>query len=475
MRRSLVFAIGLFVLLASFSSSLRAQQGEVAEERFRMLEERIRALEAEVQSLKAALPGGAPEAAAAPTAPAPTQTPLQAPAAPLPIYGGAASLSKALNPDIGVIGNFIGAAGRNIISPFPSLSLRESEFSFQAIVDPYARADFFLSVGEEGAAVEEGYITFPALPGGFSLKAGQMRSNFGKINPLHNHVLPWIDRPLTTYNLLGGEQGESDAGIKDAGLSLSRILPAPGEVFLEGTAEVYRGSSGNLFQSNRRSDLSSIFRLRGYKDLSESTNLEIGGSYARGHNDVNSQQINRFCTTPSVPRPDFFGRCTHIIPEDLINARDLFGKDFTTQLFGVDATLRWKPLRRAIYHSFIARTEFVWSRREDVSGPPACSNPFGCRNPTYAATTLGGRGFYASADYQFARRWFGGARVDWAERAWDPGAHDSAQSLVVTYWPSEFSQVRGQLRRTQYAEGHTANELLFQFQYTLGAHGAHPF
>jgi len=418
MRRFLILWLSWFV---SVTPLVWAQGGSAEEARFRALEERIRVLEDEIVALKAALPSAGAPAAPAPaaTTAAPVPEGLQLPTPSLPVYGGAASLSKALNPDIGVIGNFIGASGRNIISPFPSLSLRESEFSFQAIVDPYARADFFLSVGEEGAAVEEGYLTFPALPGGFSLKAGRMRSNFGKINPFHNHVLPWVDRPLIAYNLLGGEPGESDAGIKDEGLSLSRILPAPPGLFLEGTAEIYRGNSGDLFRASRRSDVSSLYRLRGYKDLSESTNLEVGGSYARGHNEL--------------------------------------GSDFLTHVAGLDATVRWKPLRRAIYHSFVGRSEFVWSRRDEELG------------------TQRAFGFYASADYQLARRWFGGARVDWAERARDPQAHDSAQSLVLTYWPSEFSQVRGQLRRTQYAEGHTANEFLFQFQYTLGAHGAHPF
>ena len=52
---------------------------------------------------------------------------------------------------------------------------------------------------------------------------------------------------------------------------------------------------------------------------------------------------------------------------------------------------------------------------------------------------------------------------------------DTGQSLTLTYWPSEFSQVRGQLRRTRYAEGPVANEFLFQFQFSIGAHGAHPF
>ena len=45
----------------------------------------------------------------------------------------------------------------------------------------------------------------------------------------------------------------------------------------------------------------------------------------------------------------------------------------------------------------------------------------------------------------------------------------------MTFWPSEFSQMRGQYRRTDYAHGPTANEFLFQFQFSIGAHGAHPF
>ena len=50
-----------------------------------------------------------------------------------------------------------------------------------------------------------------------------------------------------------------------------------------------------------------------------------------------------------------------------------------------------------------------------------------------------------------------------------------AMSWLLTYWPSEFSQVRGQYRRTSFAEGFKANELLFQFLFSIGAHGAHIF
>jgi hypothetical protein len=84
-------------------------------------------------------------------------------------------------------------------------------------------------------------------------------------------------------------------------------------------------------------------------------------------------------------------------------------------------------------------------------------------------------GYFASGDYQFGRRWFVGARYDRSGRADDATAIDKGHSITLTYWPSEFSQVRGQYRRTDYAIGPTANEFLFQLQFSIGAHGAHPF
>jgi hypothetical protein len=56
-----------------------------------------------------------------------------------------------------------------------------------------------------------------------------------------------------------------------------------------------------------------------------------------------------------------------------------------------------------------------------------------------------------------------------------PRSGTGVQSLLLTYWPSEFSQVRGQYRRTKYDTGDLANEFLFQFQFSIGAHGAHQF
>ena len=84
-------------------------------------------------------------------------------------------------------------------------------------------------------------------------------------------------------------------------------------------------------------------------------------------------------------------------------------------------------------------------------------------------------GFYTSADYQLGRRWFLGGRFDRSGRSQFGNLTDQGGSAVLTYWPSEFSQVRGQYRYTNYAEGRSANELLLQLIFSLGAHGAHPF
>ena len=381
--------------------------------------DRLTALEASLATIQGGQ-GGAPA-----TAPAAAQVPPGAegaggPTGALPVYGNAAAASKVFNPDMAVIGDFLGAAGRNAVNPAPSLQMHESEASFQAVIDPYARGDFFISFGEEGVELEEGFITFTSLPGALLGKVGKMRSAFGKVNSLHNHVLPWTDRPLVINNLAGGEDGNGGAG-----LSLARLIPA-GTLFLEATGQVFRGDSGELFHASERGDLEYVGHLRAYSDLGDSNNIDLGASYSRGHNASG-------------------------VVDDVDVGR------FTTDLFGVDATYRWRPLRRSIYHSFIGRTEWIRSRREQ---------PLGRQDAT---------GWYASGDYQFARRWFVGGRYDRSERADNAALLDKGGSVLLTFWPSEFSQVRGQYRRTNFAEGPVANEFLFQFLFSIGAHGAHPF
>jgi hypothetical protein len=437
----------LFVFLLSVPSMTFAQAPAAAEiealkaqiEAFKAdYDKRLQSLETQLQMLQSQTPGTpnpqAPAAPPAPSAPSPplapgqpqtVQTPPGAegaggPSGQLPVYGGASAGSKVFNPDIAVIGDFLGASGSNKVNPDPALEMHESEAAFQAIVDPYARADFFFSFSEHGVDLEEGYVTFPAIPGGLLVRAGKMRAAFGKVNTLHNHVLPWTDRPLVTRNLVGGEDG-----IDDAGFSVARLITNPW-IFLEATGQVFRGDSNDVFHSSQRGDLSYVGHLRGYQDITDNTNIDLGVSYAHGHNDS------------GIVGDVDFGR-------------------FRTTLYGTDATIHWRPLQRSIYHSFVGRSEFIWSRRQQ---------PLGLQSAV---------GYYVSGDYQFARRWFAGVRYDDSKRADNAQLRDKGQSAILTYWPSEFSQVRGQYRRTQYAIGPTANEFLMQLQFSIGAHGAHPF
>ena len=383
--------------------------------------ERLSALEARLGTAGAAAPAAPDAAQQQPTVEVPAGAAgAGGPTGSLPIYGTVAAASKIFNPDIAVIGNFLGAAGTNHVNPSPALEMPESEASFQAIVDPYARADFFMAFGEEGVDLEEGYLTLPTIPGGLLVKVGKTRALFGKVNTLHSHQIPWTDRPLVTTNLVGGEEG-----IADAGISAARLITNPW-IFLEATGQVYRGDSGEIFRSSTRGDLSYVGHLRAYQDITDDTNVDLGVSYMRGHNAAG-------------------------VVDDVDEGR------FTTDLWGVDATVRWRPLRRAIYNSLLGRVEVIWSRRGQFTGRERAL------------------GYYGSADYQFARRWFIGGRYDRSERAENAALRDTGGSLVLTYWPSEFSQVRGQYRRTRYAEGEDANEFLFQFQFSIGAHGAHPF
>src|SRR6476660_210684 len=82
-------------------------------------------------------------------APVLAQTPDQSGAGQASLAGS----SKVFNPDTSVIANFVGVAGKNPMSTQPAMQLSEAEVSFQAIIDPYAKADFFLSAGPEGLDV----------------------------------------------------------------------------------------------------------------------------------------------------------------------------------------------------------------------------------------------------------------------------------------------------------------------------------
>ncbi len=411
--------IFLSVAAAAGAQTPSAAQIRSLEQKLDALQKQADALRAELERLKGSAPAepapAEPEdlTAIEPVAAAPA--PAQAPAAPSildaqVVENRPASTSRIFNPDISVIGNVLGHAGDD--NPFDerdSIAFDEAEISLQAFVDPYAKAAFFIGVGEQGAELEEGYLQLVALPFDLSARAGKLKAGFGKFNTQHGHTWLWADAPLVSRNFFG------DEGLADAGVSVSRLFPNRWNQFVEGTAEVYRGKVEEVFAGEEAGDLLYVAHLKTYRDLSDAANFELGGSFAQG----------------------------------------TAAAGIASRFSGVDLTYRWRPLERSIYRAFIGRGEVILNDRDDQD-----------------ETALG---FYGAADYQFARRWSAGLRLDQADRPEAPLLTDRGGALTLTFRPSEFSQIRGELRRTRYDGAEDATEALIQIQFGIGAHGAHTF
>jgi len=118
-------------------------------------------------------------------------------------------------------------------------------------------------------------------------------------------------------------------------------------------------------------------------------------------------------------------------------------------------------------HSFLLRNEILLERRDQF---PCNANVFQTQHAS------------ASIPSRIPRSTAAGrcGRFDRSGRATNASLTDSGFSGILTYWPSEFSQIRASIRY-----GHlwdvpndrytNANEFLFQFLFVMGAHGAHPF
>ena len=148
LRSSLAGVVALAVLLITHPApaqepsaedpigALRAELASLRSE----YSERLVALEAKIATLEAA-----PAAAPAPLAEIPAAEPsLQTWA----VAPAATQVSTYFNPAISLVGDFVAAAGESGPDELASSQLRESELGLQAIIDPYARADFFLAFSE---------------------------------------------------------------------------------------------------------------------------------------------------------------------------------------------------------------------------------------------------------------------------------------------------------------------------------------
>ena len=354
---------------------------------------------------------------------------------------------QSFNPDISVI--IDGAAGYatkrsySLAGDDPDLkggssdrpagfTLQELEVAFQAVVDPFFRADVFLTIPNlEGLEIEEAVVTTTSLPAGFQVRAGIFRSAFGRQNGQHLHLQDFTRRPLINEAFLGVD------GLRSPGVQVSWLFPT--SFFLQLSAEAFsvarpEEETGHLtsFGGGKRTNLTYTTELKVFLPLTPALSL-YGGLNAA------------------------FGKSTH--PRD----------GASTSVEGIDLYLKYKPPNVVSgYFSLAWTTEYFLRQVQPLTSEESVSQD---------------GGLYTQLVFQIARQWYLGVRQDFLGIP-----HSTLQSRVqrtslsVTFATSEFARIRlyGERETTPAAgqsifSGPECYAVYLQLEVAIGAHGAHPF
>ena len=331
----------------------------------------------------------------------------------------AAQAPASANPSISVIGDFQGLY-RSYGDHHYDAVLNEVEFSFESAIDPYAKANFYYSIGEDAATgeftseIEEGYLTTLSLPAHLQLKAGRFKQNVGRVNPVHSHALPFIDLPDPYVNYFG------DEGLKGDGLSLSWLIPNHSfyqELTFEGTSV----SENPSFTRNRMLFLG---HLKNFWDLSDNATVELGLTGMNGEND--------------------------------------FGK--STNLYSIDLTYKWKPVQFNTYKSLVFQNEIYFS------------------NANLDSVRVNTKGFYSMLSYQLSKRLFLVGRYDYSNAPYAKTYVQQSGDLTLGWYATEFQKIEVSGKYTtvnEPVEEFNHEENFFQgylrWIFIIGSHGAHQY
>src|ERR1043166_9092864 len=333
---------------------------------------------------------------------------------------------------------------------------RNIELAFDGAVDPYfegfANIVFKLdNDNETEVEVEEAFLQTTNLPFNLQLKAGQFFAAFGRLNPTHPHTWDFADTPLVSGRILGPD------GLRGVGAQASWTLPLPWYSQLMFAMQNGRGSTGFSFR-NPGDDgmffdrITTDREVRGLQDfvwiprfensfnLSETQTVLAGVSGAFGSNET--------------------------------------GANSRTQIYGADLLYKWKSARAEGGFPFVKwQTEFMYRRFEAGHGADD-SFP--------VAETFHDWGLYSQVLWGFKKGWVAGIRGDYYDAqdsrfTDDPERQSRSRiSANLTWYPTEFSKIRLQYNHdfiddSFFLAGRDVDSVFLQFEFILGAHGAHKF
>src|SRR5437879_4583431 len=282
----LCLALTPAVAVAQDAATLR-REIEQLQKQLQSVTERLQRLEAQPPAPAAPAPGAPAPTATAPSTAPPSAIDLLRPRQPFALYQQRGS--GQLLFDTGIAGDFVGnitsgnveRAGRGTFAGHENRFFpREVELSLFGQIDPYASAVVRIEAGEEapgqetGVHLAEAYLTLLTLPYGTQARLGQMRNRFGWSNEVHEHDLPWVDRPNVMRNFLGPE------GLQEKGAELTFVPDLP--FYVEALAGIFNGDNTTAFGRGTLQHPLATGRIRTFFELGLEHAIQLGMSVASG-------------------------------------------------------------------------------------------------------------------------------------------------------------------------------------------------
>jgi hypothetical protein len=325
--------------------------------------------------------------------------------------------------------------------------MRALELNVAASVDPFAKAYAVVTAsadsatGEATFGVEEAALQTTSLPWNLELKAGRFFGEFGRLGYIHDHELPFVNRPLVLDNYIGGES-QSD------GLQLNWLPPIPHYVSLTvGVGDHYGGDSPNPDHPGtfRAFDgLNFWGRLSTYFDLTPDWQFETGVSGL-----INPKTEDR---GGALLQPNGISTLT----------------EKERRLAGFDVKLSYVPLQNNQFQSFTWGTEVLYSDNRYLSDPnglPASGDEF--------TENVGSVGLYSYVTYKWSRQWSAGFLFDWVQSAQNHSDETAAYSPFITFALSHWNQLRLQYTHTDHnavSDLKPDDAIYLQWSWIIGSH-----
>jgi uncharacterized coiled-coil protein SlyX len=359
------------------------------------------------------------------------------------------NILSVFNPAIGLVGETIlsyrskgsNETGSNRPGGF-DFNQRSVELNLAGSVDPFARGYAVINAsadpvtGEATARVEEAAIQTTSLPWNLTLKGGRFFGEFGRLSYIHDHELPFVNRPLVLDNYIGGES-------KTDGLQLNFLLPIPHYVSLTaGVGDQFGDTPNDVGNFRHFSELNFWGRASTYFDLTPDVSLETGVSGL-----YNQKEIDRGGV---FVQPD---------GSTLTERRRI--------VLGADLALRYQPLRNNQFRSLTWGTELLYSDNRYLD------NPTGIPGGPVFNRDVGSFGLYSYLAYKLHRQWIVGCLFDWMENPQNNADKTSAYSAWITWAISHWNQLRLQYTHTTHnaLSGLRDDDAIYlQWAWIIGSH-----